>query len=129
MPAGRAHLPLINHKPRSAADDHNWIAILVEHACMGIACVNGPVTALAATVALLLTVSLGGCATSTARSSLMDARAEIPTSPKASGYLPVEDLPPPDHQIMSADEQSKLKKELIAARDRQATSVKASRRQ
>ena len=47
----------------------------------------------------------------------MDARAEMPTPPKTSGYLPVEDLPP-KRQIMTADEQSKLKNELIAARAR-----------
>jgi len=97
---------------------------------MGIAYVNGQVTALAATAALLLTVSLGGCATSTARLSLMDAWAEIPTPPKVSSYLPVEDLPPNRQiQIMTADEQSRLKKELIAARDRQAATVKASQQQ
>jgi hypothetical protein len=101
--------------------------MLAEHASMGIAYVNGQVTALAATAALLFTVSLGGCATSTARSSLMDAWAEIPTPPKASGYLPVEDLPQNRQiQIMTADEQSRLKKELIAAHDRQAAAAKAS---
>ena len=68
--------------------------MLAEHAHMGIAYV----TALAATAALLLTVSLGGCTTSTARLSLMDAWAEIATPPKTGGYLPVEDLPP-DRQI------------------------------
>jgi hypothetical protein len=89
---------------------------------MGIAYVNAQVTALAAT---LLAVSLGGCATSTAGSSLMDARAEIPAPPKTSVYLPVEDLPP-NREMMKADEQSKLKKELLAARDRQAAAAKAS---
>jgi hypothetical protein len=104
--------------------------MLAEHASMRIAYVNGQLAALTATAALLLTVSLGGCATSTAGSSLMDAWAEIPTPPKASGYLPVEDLPPNRQiQIMTADEQARLKKELIAARDRQAASVKASQQQ
>jgi hypothetical protein len=32
---------------------------------------------------------------------------------------------PPDREMMKADEQSKLKKELIATRDRQAASAKA----
>jgi hypothetical protein len=95
---------------------------------MGIAYINGPVTALVAIAALLLTASPDGCATSTARSSLMDARAEIRTPPKTSGYLPVEDVPP-NRQMMTADEQSKLQKELIDARARQAPSVKASQQQ
>jgi hypothetical protein len=86
---------------------------------MGIACVNGQIRVL-----LLLTLSLGGCATSTAGSSLMDARAEAPAPRKTSGYLPVEDLPPP-RESMTADERLKLEKELIAARDRQAAAVKA----
>jgi hypothetical protein len=101
--------------------------MLAEHARMGIPCANGPAAALAA-AALLLAVSLGGCATSTAGSSLMDARAEMPTHPKTGGYLPVEDLPP-DRQIMTSDEQSKLKSELIAARARQEAAGKASKQQ
>lgn len=76
--------------------------------------------------ALLLSFSLGGCATSTAGSSLMDARAEAPMPPKTTAYLPVEDLPPPRQMaVMTPDERSKLQKELIAARDRQATAAKA----
>jgi hypothetical protein len=75
---------------------------------------------------LLLSFSLGGCATSTAGSSLMDARAEAPMPSKTAGYLPVEDLPPPRQMpIMTPDERSKLKNELIAARDRQAIAAKA----
>jgi hypothetical protein len=91
---------------------------------MGITYVNAQVTALALRAVLLLTVSLGGCATSTAGSSLMDARAEAPAPSKTSSYPAVEDLPP-KREIMAADEQLKLKKELSAARDRQAASVKA----
>jgi hypothetical protein len=46
--------------------------------------------------------------------------------PKTSAYLPVEDLPPPrEMSVMTQDERSKLKKELIAARDRQAAAAKA----
>jgi hypothetical protein len=76
-----------------------------------------------ATAALLLSgLSLGGCATSTAGSSLMDARAEATAVPKTSVYLLVEDLPPKrEKPAMTADERSKLQKELIAARDRQAS--------
>ena len=71
-------------------DGHNWPAMLTEHACMGIAYVNGQVTALAVRAVLLSSLSLGGWASSS--SSLMDARAEAP-SPQQK-YLPVEDLPP-----------------------------------
>ena len=91
---------------------------------MGIAYVNGQIRALAAGVLLLLTFSLGGCATSTAGPSLMDARAETPAPRETSGYLPVENLPPP-REIMTVDERLKLEKELTAARDRQAAAVKA----
>jgi len=90
---------------------------------MGIAYVYKQITALAAGTPLLLSLLLGGCATSTAGSSLMDARAEAPEPPKTSVYLPVEDLPPQrENPVMTP---LKLKKELIAARDRQAAAVKA----
>jgi hypothetical protein len=78
------------------------------------------ISALAAAALLLSSLSLGGCATSTAGSSLMDARAETPGPPKATVYLPVEDLPPRrEKPAMTPDERSKLQKDLIAARDRQ----------
>jgi hypothetical protein len=93
---------------------------------MGIAYVYKQITALATGTALLLSLLLGGCATSTAGSSLMDARAEAPAPPKASAYLPVHDLPPPrEKPIMTPDERLKLQKELIAARDRQTAAGKA----
>jgi hypothetical protein len=93
---------------------------------MGIAYFYERRTALAAGVLLMLSLSLGGCATSAGGSSPMDARAEAPAPPKTSGYLPVEDLPPPrETPVMTPDERSKLQKELIAARDRQAAVVKA----
>ena len=81
----------------------------------------GGYTALAAAV-LLSILSLGGCVTSTP----MDARAEVPAPPKPTGYLAVEDVAPrADKPAMTADEQSKLKKDLTAARDRQASKGKA----
>ena len=92
---------------------------------MGIAYVYRQTAALAAG-ALSLSLLLGGCATSTTGSSLMDARAEAPAPPKASAYLPVEVLPPGrEKAAMTPDERSKLQKELIAARDRQETAGKA----
>jgi hypothetical protein len=93
---------------------------------MGIANANTQTTALAAGALLLLSLSLGGCATSTAGSSQMDARAQAPAPPKTSTYLPVEDLPPGrEERAMTPDERLKLKKELIAARERQAGASKA----
>jgi hypothetical protein len=79
-----------------------------------------------ATALLLFCFSLGGCATSTTGASSMDARAESLPRPKTSDYLPVEDLPPKrEKPAMTADERSKLQKELISARDRQASRAKA----
>ena len=122
-PSRRTALRWRHEEPR---DEHNWPAMLVERSCMGIAYVYKQITALAAGTPLLLSLSLGGCATSTAGSSLMDARAEAPGSPKTSIYLPVEDLPPPrEKPVMTPDERLKLQKELIAARDRQASDGKA----
>jgi len=69
---------------------------------------------------LLLSLSFGGCTTSTA-GSLMDARAEVPAPPRTSAYPLVEDLPPArENPVMTPDERSKLQKDLLAARDRQA---------
>jgi hypothetical protein len=100
--------------------------MVVERSFMGIAYASRQIRALAVRTPLLLSLSLGGCATSTAGSSLMDARAEAPMPPKTSAYLPVEDLPPQrDQPVMTPDERSKLKTELLAARDRQAAAAKA----
>jgi len=56
----------------------------------------------------------------------MDARAQALASPKTSTYLPVEDQPPErEERAVTPDERLKLKKELIAARDRQAATAKA----
>ena len=95
---------------------------------MGIAYVSNErkISALTAAAMLLSSLALGGCATSGAGSSPMDARAEAPAPPKASAYLPVHDLPPPrEKPIMTPDERLKLQKELIAARDRQMAAGKA----
>jgi hypothetical protein len=76
-----------------------------------------------ATAALMLSsLSLGGCATSTTGSSVMDARAETPAPPKTSIF----DLPPKrEKPAMTLDERLKLQKELMDARDRQAPGAKA----
>jgi hypothetical protein len=100
--------------------------MLLERSCMGIVNANKQTTALAAGALLLLGLALGGCATSSAGSSLMDARAQAPAPPKTSAYPPVEDLPPErEGRAMTPDERLKLKNELIAARDRQGAAAKA----
>ena len=56
----------------------------------------------------------------------LGARAEEPGRPKTTGYPAVEDVPPrPEKPAMTADELSKLKKELNAARDHQAPKGKS----
>jgi hypothetical protein len=48
------------------------------------------------------------------------SQAEEAARPKTTGYPAVGDVPPrPDKPAMTADEQSKLKKELSTTRDRQ----------
>jgi len=75
---------------------------------------------------LLLSLSLGGCVTTSPSSSVMDARAEAPAPAIADAYLPVEDLPPNrEAPTMTTDAQAKLKKELVDARNRQAAVAKA----
>jgi hypothetical protein len=75
-------------------------------------------TALAAETVTLSVLLLGACLIS----APMDTRAEEPGRVKTTGYPAVEDVPPrPDKPAMTAEEQLKLKKELTAARDRQAT--------
>jgi hypothetical protein len=91
---------------------------------MGIAYRNKQIAALAAG-ALLLCLSLGGCATSTPDSSLMDARAEARAPAKTSVYPSIDQLPERERPAMTANERLKLQKELIAARDRQAAAAKA----
>jgi hypothetical protein len=75
---------------------------------------------------LLLSLSLGGCVTTNPGSSVMDARAEAPAPTTANAYLPVEDLPPNRKgPAMTTDEQAKLKRALVDARNRQAAIAKA----
>jgi hypothetical protein len=85
---------------------------------------NGKSLSLAAAALLLLlsALSLGACVTS----SPMEARAEAPGPPKTTGYPAVEDVPPrPEKPAMTGAEQLKLKKDLLAARNRQAAAAKA----
>jgi hypothetical protein len=95
---------------------------------MGIGFSKQETKALAAGALLLLSFSLGGCVTSaTGPSSLMDARAETPARPKNGAFMPVEDLPQKrENPAMTADDVSKVRKELIDARDRQAAKSKGN---
>jgi hypothetical protein len=123
------HWRSANEDASSPADGHNWPAMLEEQPSMDVAYVSNArkTSALAAVALLLSSLSLGGCATSTASSSMMDARAEAPAPAKTSVYLPLEDLPPKrDNPVMTPDERLKLQKELIAARDRQAPKAHGS---
>ena len=91
---------------------------------MGIANPNRRTAALAAATPMLLSLLLVGCASST-DSSLMDARAQALAPPNTSAFLPVEDMTMGrEGHAMTAEERSTLKKELIAARDRQTAAAK-----
>lgn len=75
---------------------------------------------------LLSALALGGCSSSIAELPIVGTPASAPSRPsETGGYLPVEDLPPArDQAAIPLDEQTKIKKELLAARDRQASAVK-----
>ena len=70
-------------------------------------------------------LALGGCSTSIADLPALGLPSDAPAHPKeATGYLPVHDLPPNrDEAAMKPAEQAKIQSELIAARDRQASSA------
>ena len=74
---------------------------------------------------LLSALTLGGCATSIADLPLVGTPADAPARPKEAGsYLPVHDLPPDrDEAAMAPAEQAKIQRELLAARDRQASTA------
>jgi hypothetical protein len=77
---------------------------------------NGKTRSLAVAALLLSGLWLGMCA---------DARAEATTAPKQRAYPRVEDVPAkPNKPAMTADEQAKLKKDLIDTRDRQSPKAK-----
>jgi hypothetical protein len=76
-------------------------------------------------VLMLSALTLGGCATSIADLPLVGTPADAPARPKEAGsYLPVHDLPPDrDEAAMAPAEQAKIQRELLAARDRQASTA------
>jgi hypothetical protein len=76
---------------------------------------------------LTAALALGGCSMSIADLPLVGTPADAPSRPKEAGaYLPVEDLPPNrDEAAIAPAEQAKIKAELLAARDRQASATAA----
>jgi hypothetical protein len=80
---------------------------------------------LALAALLLSALTLSGCATSIADMPLAGTPADAPQRPKETGaYLPVNDLPPErDDSTMDPSQRAKVQSELIAARDRQASST------
>ena len=74
---------------------------------------------------LAAALAVSGCSTSVADLPGVGMPSDAPPRPKEVGaYLPVHDLPPDrDEEAMKPAEQKKIQSELIAARDRQATSA------
>jgi hypothetical protein len=87
--------------------------------------VDRNIRALAAGALLLSALALGGCSTSIADLPIIGTPADAPARPKeAGGYLPVEDLPANrDNAAIAPADQAKIKAELLAARDRQASAA------
>ena len=72
---------------------------------------------------MMTALALGGCATSIAEMPLTGTPSDVSArSRDTNPYLPVEDLPPKrDEAVIAPDQQAKIKAELAAARDRQAS--------
>ncbi len=77
---------------------------------------------MAALIASALTI--GGCSTQIADMPGVGLPSDAPQRPKEAGnYIPVHDLPPErDEATMKPAELAKIQAELVAARDRQASS-------
>jgi hypothetical protein len=80
---------------------------------------------------LAASLAVGGCSTQIADLPAVGLPSDAPPRPKEAGsYLPVHDLPPDRAEAaMKPDEQKRIQSELIAARDRQASSGKAPQNQ
>jgi hypothetical protein len=75
----------------------------------------------------LSALALGGCSVPIADLPLVGTSADAPErSKEADPYLPVEDLPPSrDQATIAPADRDKMKAELLAARDRQASATAA----
>ena len=81
--------------------------------------------ALASAALLLAAMALGGCATSISEMPIGSAASSDTKAKESAAYLPVNALPPDrDEAAMEPAERAKLQKELIAARERQASAAK-----
>lgn len=79
---------------------------------------------------MLLGLTLGGCATQLADAPLVGLPANTPARPATPAeYLPVHDVPAPRQQaVLDPVQQERLEKDLLAARDRQASGAQAAQR-
>ena len=68
---------------------------------------------------------LAGCTSQIADLPMVGTPADAPARPKEAGaYLPVNDLPPGrDEAAMDVETRAKIRAELVAARERQATAA------
>jgi hypothetical protein len=89
--------------------------------------VDRKIWALATGALLLSALALGGCSSSIADLPLIGTPADAPERPKEAGaYLPVHDLPPDrEEPELAPAERAKIRAELVAARDRQASAAAA----
>jgi hypothetical protein len=83
--------------------------------------------ALALAALLASALALGACSISIADLPLVGTPADAPGRPKEAGaYLPVNELPPDrDEAAMDPAQRAKMQKELLAARDHQASATAA----
>lgn len=81
--------------------------------------------ALAGAALLLVTLALGGCSTSISEMQVGNASSDTRAKEPAA-YLPVNELPPDrEEAAMDPVERAKVQKELVTARDRQASAAAA----
>lgn len=81
--------------------------------------------ALAGATLLLAAIALGGCSTSIAEMPIGSASSDT-RAKETNAYLPVNALPPArEEAVMDSDERAKVQKELVTARDHQASAAAA----
>ena len=93
--------------------------------------VGGTIRLLMTGMLLAASLAVGGCSTQIADLPAVGLPSDAPPRPKEAGsYLPVHDLPPDRAEAaMKPDEQKRIQSELMAARDRQASSGKPAQKQ
>ena len=84
------------------------------------------VLVLVAGVLLMGGLLLSACSSSIADMPSLATSTDAPAVPRqVGGYLPVNDLPPGRDATISPEARAKIEKELMAARDRQASATSA----